>query len=71
MPEFVSTDAKRARRFQQDLKQWIQNWVVVLEIPDYATQKASIVEAGSEQNQKNMKVKKRNVKPNGTQCNIS
>ena len=50
VPKFVSTDAKRARRFQQGLKQWIQNRVVVLEITNYATlvQKASIVEAGSE-----------------------
>ena len=67
VPEFVNTDAKRARRFQQGLKQWIQNRVAILEITDYATlvQKASIVEAGSEQSQKNKEVKKRKFESRG------
>ena len=61
MPEFVNTEEKRARRFQQGLKQWIQNRIAVFELTDYATvvQKASIVEAGSEQTQKEREGKKR------------
>lgn len=43
VPEFVNTDAKKARRFQQGLKQWIQNKVAIFELIDYAilVQKAS------------------------------
>ena len=54
VPEFVSTEEKKARRFQQGLKPWIQNRVAILELTDYATlvQKAMIVEVGSEQMQK-------------------
>ncbi|KAL8088206.1 hypothetical protein AgCh_038108 [Apium graveolens] len=54
VPEFVSTEEKKARRFQQGLKPWIQNRVAILELTDYATlvQKATIVEVGSEQMQK-------------------
>ena len=54
VPELVNTEEKRARRFQQGLKQWIQNRVAILEITDYATlvQKASIVEEGSDQMQR-------------------
>ncbi|KAK1401483.1 hypothetical protein POM88_001088 [Heracleum sosnowskyi] len=49
VPEFVNTDLKRSRRFQQRLKQWIQNRVSVLELTDYASlvQKATIVESGA------------------------
>ena len=67
VPEFVNTEAKRARRFQLGLKQWIQNRVSMLEITDYATlvQKASIVEAGSEQSLKNKEVKKRKFDSRG------
>ena len=52
--ELVNTEEKRARRFQQGLRQWIQNWIAVLEVTDYATvvQKETIVEIGSEQSQK-------------------
>ncbi|KAL8147950.1 hypothetical protein AgCh_005326 [Apium graveolens] len=54
VPEFLSTEEKKARRFQQGLKPWIPNRVAILELTDYATlvQKATIVEAGSEQIQK-------------------
>ena len=54
VPELVSTEEKKARRFQQGLRQWIQNRIAVLELTDYATvvQKATIVETGSEQSQK-------------------
>ena len=43
------------------MKQWIQNRIAVFELTDYATvvQKASIVEAGSEQTQKEREGKKR------------
>ena len=61
VPEFVNTEEKRARRFQQGLKQWIQNRIAVFELTDYAmvVQKASIVEAGSEQIQKEREGRKR------------
>ena len=61
VPEFVNTEEKRARRFQQGLKQWIQNRIAVFELTNYATvvQKASIVEAGSEQTQREREGKKR------------
>ena len=61
VPEFVNTEEKRARRFQQGLKQWIQNRIAVFELTDYAAvvQKASIVEAGSEQSQKEREGRKR------------
>lgn len=54
VPEFVDTEEKKANRFQQGLKQWIQNRVAILELTDCATlvQKASIVESGSEQAQR-------------------
>ncbi|KAL8105646.1 hypothetical protein AgCh_029445 [Apium graveolens] len=54
VPEFVSIEEKKARRFQRELKPWIQNRVAILELTDYATlvQKATIAEAGSEQMQK-------------------
>ncbi|KAL8120344.1 hypothetical protein AgCh_017500 [Apium graveolens] len=35
VPEFVNTKEKKARRFQQGLKQWIQDRVSLLEITDY------------------------------------
>ena len=37
VPEFVNTEEKRARRFQQGLKQWIQNRIAVFELTDYAS----------------------------------
>ena len=50
VPHYVDTEEKRAWRFQQGLKPWIQNKVAILEITTYATmvQKATIVENGSE-----------------------
>ncbi|XP_063946164.1 uncharacterized protein LOC108194850 [Daucus carota subsp. sativus] len=50
VPHQVDTDEKKARRFQQGLKPWIQNRVAVLEITSYATliHKACIVESGNE-----------------------
>ena len=54
VPELVSTEEKKAMRFQQGLRQWIQNRIAVPELTDYATvvQKATIVESRSEQSQK-------------------
>ena len=61
VPEFVNTEEKRARRFQQGLKQWIPNRIAIFELTDYAmvVQKASIVEEGSEQIQKEREERKR------------
>ncbi|XP_074327544.1 uncharacterized protein LOC141665459 [Apium graveolens] len=46
VPQLVGTEEKKAERFQQGLKQWIQNKLAILEITDYATlvQKATIAE---------------------------
>lgn len=51
VPEFVNTEEKKSRRFQQGLKPWIQNRVAIFECTDYATlvQKATIVETGVDQ----------------------
>ncbi|KAL8147195.1 hypothetical protein AgCh_004789 [Apium graveolens] len=67
VPEFVNTEEKKARRFLLGLKQWIQNRVAVLELADYATlvQKASIVEAGSEQSVKEKENRKRKIRSQG------
>ncbi|XP_017256323.1 uncharacterized protein LOC108225879 [Daucus carota subsp. sativus] len=50
VPHHVDTDEKRALRFQQGLKPWIQNRVAVFELTNYATlvQKAAIVAKRSE-----------------------
>ncbi|KAL8133251.1 hypothetical protein AgCh_008634 [Apium graveolens] len=65
--EFVNTEEKKVRRFQLVLKQWIQNRVAVPELTDYATlvQKASIVEAGSEQSLKEKQKRKRKIGSQG------
>lgn len=61
VPEFVSTEEKRAKRFQLGLKPWIRTRVAPFELTDYATvvQKASIIEAESEQAQIGRESKKR------------
>ncbi|KAL8113741.1 hypothetical protein AgCh_020872 [Apium graveolens] len=53
--------------FHLGLKQWIQNRVAVLELTNYATlvQKASIVEAGSEQSVKEKENRKRKIGSQG------
>ena len=50
VPEYVNTDEKRAKRFQQGLRPWIRSKVVVFELPTYAAvvQKSMIVEDESE-----------------------
>ncbi|KAL8120101.1 hypothetical protein AgCh_017286 [Apium graveolens] len=67
VPEFVNTEEKEARRFQLGLKQWTQNRVTVLELTDYATlvQKASIIEADSEQSVKEKENMKRKIGSQG------
>ncbi|KAL8107169.1 hypothetical protein AgCh_023831 [Apium graveolens] len=49
VPEYVNTEAKKAKRFQQGLKPWIRSQIAMLEIKNYATliQKAMIVEGSS------------------------
>ncbi|KAK1365776.1 hypothetical protein POM88_041337 [Heracleum sosnowskyi] len=79
VPEIVNTDLKKSRRFQQGLKQWIQNRVAVLEITDYASlvQKATIVESGNEQSQKGKEEEKawrtenRSLSQGGRQIGVS
>ncbi|XP_074323502.1 uncharacterized protein LOC141660418 [Apium graveolens] len=60
VPQPVGTEEQKAERFQQGLKQWIQNKLAILEITDYATlvQKATIAETGSEMSQKMKQTKK-------------
>ncbi|XP_074363144.1 uncharacterized protein LOC141703561, partial [Apium graveolens] len=50
VPYHVDTDEKKAKRFQQGLKPYIQNRIAVFKITNYTTlvQKAAIVESGSE-----------------------
>ncbi|XP_074361571.1 uncharacterized protein LOC141701857 [Apium graveolens] len=61
VPQLVGTEEQKAERFQQGLKEWIQNRLAILEITDYATlvQKATIIEVGSEMKQKMKQTKKR------------
>ena len=62
VPEYVDTEEKMAKRFQQGLKPWIRSRVVIFELVPYARviQKAMIVEEESDQNQKEKVNKKRN-----------
>ncbi|KAL8091518.1 hypothetical protein AgCh_033950 [Apium graveolens] len=50
VPEYVNTEAKKAKRFQQGLRQWIRSQVALLEIKSYTSlvQKAMIVEGERE-----------------------
>ena len=50
VPEYVNTDEKRAKRFQQGLKSWITSNVAMFELSTYATvvQKSMIIEGESE-----------------------
>ncbi|KAL8134392.1 hypothetical protein AgCh_009426 [Apium graveolens] len=50
VPEYVNTEAKKAKRFQQGLKPWIRSQIAMLEIKNYAAlvQKAMIVEGERE-----------------------
>ncbi|XP_074366365.1 uncharacterized protein LOC141707220 [Apium graveolens] len=61
VPYHVDTDEKKAKRFQQGLKPYIQNRIAVFEITNYTTlvQKAAFMESGSELYVKDANVKKR------------
>ncbi|XP_074366170.1 uncharacterized protein LOC141707082 [Apium graveolens] len=61
VPYHVDTDEKKAKRFQQGLKPYIQNRIAVFEITNYTTlvQKAAIMESGSELYAKDANMKKR------------
>ena len=61
VPEFVNTDAKKAKRFQQGLKPWIRSRIAVFEFQNFSTvvQKAMIVESESEMSQREKGNKKR------------
>lgn len=52
--DYVDTDEKKAKRFQQGLKPWLRSRVAAFEINTYAevVQKAMIIEGESDQNQK-------------------
>ena len=61
VPEYVNTDVKRAKRFQQGLKSWIRSKVAMFQLKTYAevVQKAMIIEGESEHTQKEKENKKR------------
>ncbi|XP_074342388.1 uncharacterized protein LOC141679927 [Apium graveolens] len=61
VPEYVNTEAKKAKRFQQGLKPWIRSQVALLEIRTYAAvvQKAMTMEGEREATKNKNKGKKR------------
>nr|XP_017221730.1 PREDICTED: uncharacterized protein LOC108198487 [Daucus carota subsp. sativus] len=61
VPEYVNTEHKKAKRFQQGLKSWIRSRVEVFELQTYAAvvQKAMIVEGESEMSKRENDSKKR------------
>ena len=61
VPEYVNTEHKKAKRFQQGLKSWIRSRVAVFELQTYAAvvQKAMIVEGESEMSKRENDSKKR------------
>ncbi|XP_074323605.1 uncharacterized protein LOC141660516 [Apium graveolens] len=64
MGEYVDSEEKRAKRFQQGLKPWLMSRVAAFELTTYAevVQKAMVIEGESEQNQKEKYNKKRRFK---------
>lgn len=71
VPEYVDTDEKRAKRFQQGLKPWIRSRVAVFELTTYAAvvQKAMIIESESDWSQKEKSGKKRKAETTEGQHN--
>ena len=67
VPEYVNTDEKRAKRFQQGLKPWIRSKVAMFELSTYAVvvQKSMIVEGESEQYNRDRESKKRKAESHG------
>nr|XP_017239892.1 PREDICTED: uncharacterized protein LOC108212682 [Daucus carota subsp. sativus] len=63
VPDYVDMDEKRAKRFQQGLKDWIRSRVAMFEMTLYVSivQKAVIIESASEMSQKNRDAKKKKV----------
>ncbi|XP_074377612.1 uncharacterized protein LOC141719130 [Apium graveolens] len=61
MGEYVDSEEKRAKRFQQGLKPWLRSRVAAFELTTYAevVQKAMVIEGESEKNQKEKCNKKR------------
>ncbi|XP_074373961.1 uncharacterized protein LOC141714335 [Apium graveolens] len=61
MGEYVDSEEKRAKRFQQGLKPWLRSRVAAFKLTTYAkvVQKAMVIEGESEQNQKEKDNKKR------------
>ncbi|KAL8103494.1 hypothetical protein AgCh_027907 [Apium graveolens] len=61
VPEYVNTETKKTKRFQQGLKPWIRSQVALLEIKNYAAlvQKAMIVEGEREAARRENKGRKR------------
>ncbi|XP_074346472.1 uncharacterized protein LOC141685258 [Apium graveolens] len=61
MGEYVDSEDKRAKRFQQGLKTWLRSRVIAFELTSYAevVQKVMVIEGESEQNQKEKGNKKR------------
>ena len=65
--DYVDTDEKRVKRFQQGLKPWLRSRVAAFELTTYAevVQKGMVIEGESDQNLKEKKVKKRMFGGNG------
>ncbi|KAL8145807.1 hypothetical protein AgCh_003815 [Apium graveolens] len=63
VPDQVDTDEKKARRFEQGLKFWIQNRVAMFELNSYVAvvQKAMVIESKSDMSQKGKDGKKRKI----------
>ncbi|KAK1394816.1 hypothetical protein POM88_013872 [Heracleum sosnowskyi] len=61
VPEYVDTEEKKGKRFQQGLKSWIRSRVAMFQYTTYAEvlQLAKIVEGESEQNQKEKNKKRK------------
>ncbi|XP_074346752.1 uncharacterized protein LOC141685558 [Apium graveolens] len=65
--DYVDTDEKRAKRFQQGLKPWLRSRVTSFELATYAkvVQKVMVIEGESDQNSKEKESKKRKFGSSG------
>ncbi|XP_074355924.1 uncharacterized protein LOC141695587 [Apium graveolens] len=65
--DYVDTDEKRAKSFQQGLKPWLQSRVAAFELATYAevVQKTMVIEGESDQNSKEKESKKRKFGSSG------
>ncbi|KAL8098384.1 hypothetical protein AgCh_031222 [Apium graveolens] len=63
VPDQVDTDEKKARRFEQGLKFWIQKRVAMFELTSYVAvvQKTMVIESRSDMSQKGKDGKKRKI----------